>query len=287
MTFASTACLSGGHASLEDLLDTYRDAGLRAVELGFSPPPAGPFPECLRARDQQFVIHNYFPAPRDSFLLNLAAQDRDTRDRSIALCKSAIDLSALCGAPFYSVHGGFCADITPSSLGGRLQSTVLWDREQCYRTYVQTFCELSQYASDRGVDLLVEPNVVPSTNLTAGRNQLALLSDTPELLRFVQDTDGAGILLDTGHLRVTAQTLGFDRNEFVNALLPFIKAVHVHDNDGITDSHTPMADGSWVLPMLRCLAARGVPMIVEARFSSVSDLASHVSWLNGTLGESM
>jgi sugar phosphate isomerase/epimerase len=82
-------------------------------------------------------------------------------------------------------------------------------------------------------------------------------------------------LLDTGHLNVSARTLGFVREEFVEAIGGYVRAFHVHDNDGRSDQHRPVEDDSWVWPVLDQPALAALPAVIEARFDSVTALRAH------------
>jgi sugar phosphate isomerase/epimerase len=98
-----------------------------------------------------------------------------------------------------------------------------------------------------------------------------LLLQTPDEFA---ELDGFGILLDTGHLNVSATTLGFDRAEFVERLGPRIRAFHLHDNDGSADLHRPVEPDSWALEAVRATAPEAV--VVEALFANVEALRDHV-----------
>ena len=66
---------------------------------------------------------------------------------------------------------------------------------------------------------------------------------------------------------------------FVNDIRSFIHAFHVHDNNGIADTHQPIQPGSWVLDMLKKPEFSNLPIVVESKFSNIADLSTHVKWL--------
>ena len=64
-----------------------------------------------------FLVHNYFPPPKEDFVLNLASLDDAIFERSFAhLCK-AIQLSCLLGADKFGFHAGFYTDISVDEIG--------------------------------------------------------------------------------------------------------------------------------------------------------------------------
>lgn len=285
LIFASTACLAS-RTSLEEVLDRYVAAGLEYIEIGAARPTGThDLRNSLAGYSAHFLIHNYFIQPAHSFVLNLAAQDARLLEQSLALCRQAIDLCAGLGAPFYSVHAGFRADPTPQSLGQALQYGQVSPYELAHKTFVESLHRLLDYGRERGVQLLVEPNVLARFNLVQGRNDLLLICTGDEIVQMMRNVNdpNLGILLDTGHLNVTAHTLGFEREDFIDQVAPYVRALHVHENDGQVDKHWPVQIDSWVLAVLDRSEFANLPLIVEAKFETVADLRLHIDWLKDRL----
>ncbi len=256
------------------------------IELGFAPPLAGlDLPAGLARYPARFLVHNYFPAPEKPFVLNLASQDAATLRRSRDFAAAGLRLCAALGAPFYSVHCGFLAEFDPGSLGRKLTYADVCDYERGYATFVASLRELLGVARAAGLRLLVEPNVVAPFNLIDGRNPLLMLAEPREFTRMLAEVadDRLGVLLDLGHLNVTATTLGFNREEFIATVAPAIGGFHLHDNDGTADQHRPVAQGSWTLDVLRQPRFAGRPVVVEAKFDSAAALAEHCNRLKSLL----
>nr|QNO55235.1 putative protein [Methanosarcinales archaeon ANME-1 ERB7] len=51
------------------------------------------------------------------------------------------------------------------------------------------------------------------------------------------------VTLDIGHAFIIAERYGIQLSDFFDMLNPFIKHVHLHDNDGISDLHLPLSEG--------------------------------------------
>ena len=64
-----------------------------------------------------FIVHNYFPPPKDAFVLNLASLDSAIHERSFQHIKSSIKLASQLKSPYYSFHAGFLVDPKVSELG--------------------------------------------------------------------------------------------------------------------------------------------------------------------------
>src|SRR5581483_4224646 len=126
--------------------------------------------------------------------------------------------------------------------------------EQCALDRLVAALEVAiDRAEALGVELLIENSVF--TEALRGKLLLPKPEDFLALFRRLGQRR-LGLLVDTGHLNVTARTVGFDRLAFVDAVEPYVRAFHVHDNDGFADSHLPVGEGSWVLDVLARLELR-------------------------------
>ena len=65
--------------------------------------------------------HNYFPPPKEPFVLNLASMDKKIYKKSENLILNAVRFSKEIKSNFYSFHAGFLCDITPKDLGMRVK----------------------------------------------------------------------------------------------------------------------------------------------------------------------
>lgn len=280
--FVSTSCLPGVHP-VASRISLYRSHGLDAIELGAGVSADKDGLSQVAGMGCRFLVHNYFPPPSDPFVLNLASGDAGIRQQSLDFVSEALALTARLSALFYSVHAGFITD--PTSFGtvsfvfpmpastGEAQSAM--DR---FTTALEIALDHAQHL---GVQLLIENNAC--SHELCGKLLLQTADEFLTLFRVLSSPD-LGILLDTGHLNVTAHILGFDRMTFVDQVAPYVRAFHVHDNDGIADTHQPAQPGSWVFDVLCRPEFAGLPIIVEAKFETVTDLCQHVDWLKTELG---
>jgi sugar phosphate isomerase/epimerase len=255
-----------------------RKHGLAAIELGAGVKVGNDLDRLFSEDGVQCFIHNYFPPPASSFVLNLASADESVRNRSADLVRAALELSARLGAPFYSVHGGFITDpVGFDGIGFVFPAPASKDEARhAMERFVDTLRGLLKNAAACGVKILIENNVC--VQAAVGKLLLQESDGFAELFAALPDPN-LGMLLDTGHLNVSARTLGFDRGLFVDRVQPYVRAFHVHDNDGTADTHDVVAQGSWVLDVLRRPGFRGVPLVIESKFADASGLARHVEWL--------
>lgn len=280
----STSCLNG-YCCLTDLVEDFLAHGLNCIELSASPPVSEYEIEHLLKLKAQFSIHNYFPPAIVPFVLNLASSNSKCLTDSINMAKHAIDLTSFLGATFYCVHSGFRADVDAASLGGPLKYDSILPYDKAYEQFVKSLQDLCDYARCQNITIGVEPHVITKAQLIDGRNELLLICEPWEIPALLKDVarDNFGILLDTGHLSVTSNTLGFDRREFLDLIAPSTIAIHLHENDGLSDTHCPVRPGSWVFDVLYRPDFFEVPVIVEAKFNNANEISTHVKWLEKEL----
>lgn len=232
-----------------------------------------------RSKKTNILLHNYIPAPEIPFVLNLAARDADTLGKSTNLVKTALEISHDIGASFYAVHSGFAYDAQPQFLGKKQTHLAHYPLSEAHNVFLASMIDLAQYARSLGVILLIENNVLPAFNLIDGANKSYLVvgpDDSLEVLNTLASL-GVGLLLDTGHLAVSAQALQFSPVEFIETMRYYIKAFQLSDNDGTIDSHSPITPDSWVLPQLKTFS-EDTPVTFEVN-GHLDEVIKSVSWL--------
>ena len=115
--------------------------------------------------------------------------------------------------------------------------------------------------------VLVENNVLTPGNVCAGEAPLLLGVNGPELAGLLDETGRPNIacLLDVGHLKVSCRTMGRSLEEDFRLLTPYIRALHLHDNDGLKDNHGPMRPDSEVRDLPWGGIRPDAALIVEAQ----------------------
>lgn len=253
----------------EEVLETYDEIGLPGVELGFCG-SSEYRPEAIsRAYSFDMLCHNYFMKVSDPFVLNLASQDEEILARSRAYVRRAFQVCDSIDVPLYTVHAGFRTDTGIDMMfdGDPAPYTDAWS------TFVESVDLLATEAAEYGISLGVENNVLAPTNLRDGENPYLLCCDIEECSRLFDDVDAdnVGLLLDTGHLNVSARTLGFNRGGFVRSLREDIVGVHLHGNDGTADQHRPPEAGGWAIESYEMIGYDR-PVVVEAKYRNSDHL---------------
>jgi len=235
--FASTQALPSDE-TLAQRLRRWSDVGIHNIELSnYSIEDENHFLNDASRFPGELLIHHFFPSNRNSAVLNLASEDPTCRNDTFHFFQRSIEWSAEIGAPFFSFHAGYVTDpIGRDSHGFVLAEPttgsyeIAWDR---FSTGVEALCKL---ASETGVRLLIENNVVSESNKAK-----LLLGKPNEFVRFFGQSgmcDNVGMLLDWGHWLVTANTYQLALDSFLS-LSDRIYGIHLHSNDGRADEHLP------------------------------------------------
>ena len=85
--------------------------------------------EEFKNKGVKFSLHNYFPAPKSSFVLNMAASDNHTYNMTEQLVKNAFTLASYAASPIYGIHAGYLAKAKAGSDGHFIFS----DEEESYK----------------------------------------------------------------------------------------------------------------------------------------------------------
>jgi len=249
--YASTGGLK--HQSAFETAKEFLAAGITEIELS-----GGTYTPTLLddlktlCGDAHFQVHNYFPPAQEPFVFNLASQNQALRDISIAHVKQAIHWARQLNHKRYSFHAGYLLDPDPAELGQRIAKRQLFDRQAGLTTFIEQVTALAEYAQSQGVELLIENNVLSAGNYREFEGDPFLAATPQEALHVMQNTPAnVSLLVDVAHLKVSAQTLGFDPAEMFRLCEPHIRAYHLSDNDGTRDSNESIRQDSWFWPYLK------------------------------------
>lgn len=280
MTNYAVSTMAFGNSPVEEMISIACSEGF-CLEFSSGLPYQADMVEVFYDAPCERLIHNYFPSPKVPFVLNLASVRDDIRRLSISHAVQGIQMAARVGAPFYSVHAGFCVDPAPEDLGGKFPEEYdSKQRPEYWDSFIESVRVLLKEAGAAKVMLLIENNVMAPSNITADGEVPALCLGIDEVLRLFDDIgdDTLGLLLDTAHLKVAAQSLGFSRDEFVVRAAPHIRALHHSDNNGMADTNEPLTSGYWFLQHMNLF--NEAYHILEVHNQSISEIKSQLNLLS-------
>lgn len=235
----------GGKYNLTESLDRISKFWDGHVELGWV--NAAPDLSVIQEYNfEGYVMHNYFPPPPEPFLLNIISADEHVRKKSLEFVKNNLILCNKYGIEQYHVHGGYLADGKVTKDGIIFETEPL-PQEKIDSRVLDSLSTLDGYAKEYGVDLAVENNT--SANVAMGDvSKFVVLTEANSFEKYWEAMENIGILLDFGHLKVTAGRLKLDLDQQIATFkkLP-VHALHIHDNEGLEDQHLGISKESWFI----------------------------------------
>lgn len=247
MIYISSSCVK--HKKIKDSVQDLVDNGFKNIELSGGTEYYDGFEDDLLELKEKYnfnyVCHNYFPPPKEHFVLNLASLNDEIYKKSFNHLVQAIKLSNKLGAKKFGFHAGFFIDIKVSEIGKKISKDNLFDNEKAIQRFSNGFKELQTLAGD--VKLYVENNVFSSTNYdTYDGDNIFMLTSSNEYAELKNKID-FNQLLDVAHLKVSSKTLGLNFKDELKKMITVSDYIHISDNDALHDlNHKLQKDSSLV-----------------------------------------
>ncbi len=251
MIYISSSCVK--HKKIKDSVQELVDNGFKEIELSGGTEYYDGFEDDLlelkEKYDLNFLCHNYFPPPKDHFVVNLASLNEEVYSKTFEHLKKAIELSKNLGAKKFAFHAGFFMDIKVSEIGKKISNDNFFDKEKATQRFCNGFEELQKLSSN--VKLYVENNVFSATNYkTFSGDNIFMLTNSQEYSELKSKID-FDLLLDVAHLKVSSKTLGIDfENEF-KKMIVISDYIHISDNDALHDLNHKLQKDSSLVELLK------------------------------------
>lgn len=202
------------------------------------------------SKNFNYSIHNYFPPPKENFIINLGSINNEIRLKSIIFCKKSIDLCKKLKIKFYSIHAPFLIDFETNEAGKKIAKRKLYSYDQVLTNLKKSWKILTDYAG-KDVNLYLENNVINKKNfLNYNKKNPFLLTDYDSYKR-LRKVVKFKVLLDIAHLKVSSQTL---KNNFFEEALKFSKKTnyfHISDNNGLKDQNNGLRKNGEIFKFLK------------------------------------
>ena len=230
----------------------------------------------LQSDGFNFLVHGYFPPPKEHFLLNFA----DTSDKTRDFVTTSALLCGKLGIEYYSTHAGFVSDFTigkTENLTGGKESFGVDGIAQNIKWFFETF---------DGLGLALE-NLFPNHG-----DKGCCFWMRPECITDWLDKERRlSLLLDLGHLKISANAFGFDWINAAKTILQNypdrIREIHLSENGGVFDEHLPVFEDSAQILILReyrtLIEDFKINVTLEARVSSQEDIQKSYELILQTL----
>ena len=209
----------------------------------------------------KYIVHNYFPPPKEPFVLNLASLNEGVYQNTLEHFKKAIKLSKKLGAQKFGFHAGFFLDIGIKEIGKDLSYNELFKKKQCIQRFCEGFNILKKVAGD--IELYIENNVISYANLKTFKGVNPFMLTTYREYRDLKETIDFKLLLDIGHLKVSSYSLGLNFNDELDKMISVSDYLHLGNNDGFSDQNRDLLSGSSLLQRLKNYTLRDKIITLE------------------------
>jgi len=240
---------SGCTIPFDEFLQLCADLKMDCIEIQSEPPflRSDMSTTDIESLQESLASFNFIPtihAPLDD--VNLSSLKEQIRRASLELHMESVDLANDLGASILVIHAGVC----PIDQIARL--------EDAQNRFKASLLELVYYAEPHDIVIAVENK---QKNID---REIILYAE--EHIAIVEEYRDLGVrgCLDVGH----ANTVNADFDKYIRGFGDLLVEVHLHDNDGTTDNHLSLGQGTLDFPeiskLLGIISFRG-PSILELK----------------------
>lgn len=192
----------------------------------------------------EYIIHNYFPAAFNDFVLNIASEKSILREKSINFIKSTIRLCSKKGIKYYTIHPGFLGtaninihkiikDRRNFDFDFTKADTKKSSRKDIINEVINVINELYKYSKRHNVSLLIE-------NQGSSTSKDNILFDNIDEITKLQKTVGHMFKLNfnVAHALLSGQKIG--NISLLKKYLNYAVFVEISEIQGKYDSHLPI-----------------------------------------------
>ena len=274
MIYISSSCLK--NTKINQSVEQLAIEGFKNIELsGGTNLYEGYIDDLLELKNKynlKYLLHNYFPPPKEPFMLNIASLNNELFEKSIEHCLNALQVCKILGSRKYGIHAGFLIDFAPSEAGKKIKLKKVNDRAVAIDRIAQAWIKITEEAGN-AIDLYIENNVLSKTNYDTykGDNPF-LLTDHKTYLELLEKVDFK-ILLDLAHLKVSCHTLGLNFFDQSNELIKNTDYLHVSGNNGLSDQNYGIKNDSSIIEFLENKDLSNTTLTLEV-YSGLEDIKS-------------
>jgi len=263
MIYVSSSCLK--NAKIKDSVEELAINGFKNIELSGGTEYYDNFEnELLELKDKynlNYRCHNYFPPPKNHFVLNLASLNNNVFQDSFSHLQQSIFLSERLGAKKFAFHAGYFIDIKLNEIGKKLSRDNLFNESESVNRFCNAFEMLKRKAG--GIELFIENNVFSAANSETYDTKNPFMMTNYEKYISLKERIDFNLLLDVAHLKVSAKTLRLDFEDEFKKMINVSNYIHISDNDGLHDSNEALRKPSNLLSMLTNSKTEGKDFTLE------------------------
>ena len=280
MIYISTSCVKNN--SIKKSIKQIVDFGYTNIELSGG---TNYYPEIvddlISLKDRynlNFICHNYFPPPKEHFVLNLASLDIATQEKTFQFLKNTIKLSDKLKLREFGFHAGFFLNISLDEIGKKIKNQTLFNKKEAINQFCKSYTKLDSLTNSK---LYIENNVISRPNYEKFGEDIFMLTSSKDYFR-LKKLINFDLILDVAHLKVSCNSLNLNFELELDSLIHQTDYIHVSDNSGITDDNIGLKKDSELYSILSnyCLKNKKITLEVydnsfreiEESYKLISDL---------------
>jgi len=263
MIYISSACLK--EKNLNKNLDLFNKNKLTNIELSGGTNYNSKTLKILKSYKNKgfnFLIHNYFPAPKSPFMLNLGSENKIVSNKSLKNCIKAIKLCHKLKARNFSVHAPFLFDFNYKEAGKKINPSKLYSVKNTIKIFKKNW-KILQGCAGKEVKLYVENNVINRQNYLSFNKQIPLLFTDMAGFNVMRNEIDFVPLIDTGHLKVSCFTNGKDFELELKKLSIHTDFYQISDNNGLFDQNLSLKKNSLMYRVLKKMKLKNKIFSIE------------------------
>lgn len=231
-----------------------------------------------RIYNLNYACHAYFPPPQVPFVVNLASCNDQIYQQSINHYVNCIELLKSMDCKVLSIHAGFLVEIGKDEIGKKLNSRVVYDESKAYDRFCTAYEHIAKLCGKNNIDFYLENNVLSAENYQGfDCHNYMMMTDYASIKKMKRQLD-FNLLLDLGHLYISANTLGLDYAQECNKLKEYVKWIHMSENNGLCDEHKPLKINSRITEEFHKMSYPGINVTLET-VGSIEEIAESINIL--------
>ena len=214
-------------------------------------------------------------------MVNLASCNDKIYRQSIEHYEKCIRMLKRIDCKFLSVHAGFMVEVGANEIGRKLSSGIVYEEDSAYERFCNAYEHILKECTKNGIELYLENNVLSAENYEEFEyHNYLMMTDYSSILKMREKLD-FNLLLDLGHLHVSAQTLRRDFRDECSRLKKYVKWIHISENNGISDEHKPLKAGSEILEEFHKVYVQGLNVTLET-IGNIEDILESMKLIKRT-----
>ena len=281
MIYISSSCIKKNN--ILDIIDLLVSKGIKNIELSGGSKNFDNLEKKLIEYKKKYKlnlrIHNYFPPPKEDFVVNIASLNSEIYEKSISHCLNAIKLSKKLEADRYSIHGGFLIDpgVKEIGIGNSLKKKELYDANLAIQKMISAI-KLFHEEAGNDLKIYIENNVISKKNYEKYQNNPFILTTRNDYENLSKKIN-FNLLLDVAHLKVSSNALGENFKADLEFLFEKTDYVHLSSNDSLEDSNNNILSDTELVEFLKSKDLKKKTLTLEV-YEDLNKVIEDYNFLN-------